>query len=95
MTIERNALIGSWSLVAYTETDAETGEVSHPMGETPQGLILYTTDGYMSAQLGVVGRKAFASADPYGGATDEYAAAGTTYLAYSLSLIHISEPTDS
>lgn len=31
--------------------DAITGEVRHPFGEAPSGLILYTTDGYMSAQL--------------------------------------------
>ena len=46
----RDALIGAWELVDVTEHDAD-GEVRRPFGERPLGLILYTPDGYMSAQL--------------------------------------------
>ncbi len=61
VTLEK--LIGSWSLESYSETDVETGEVTYPMGRNPEGLILYTTDGYMSAQLGNNGRNRFQSDD--------------------------------
>lgn len=46
----RDQLVGCWRLVGYTET-ADNGESSRPLGEKPLGTILYTPDGYMSAQL--------------------------------------------
>lgn len=79
----REALVGTWLLVACTETDIQTGEVFLPMGPAPRGLIIYTADGYMSAQLSAPGRHAFASGDMYDGTPAEYAAAGRSYLAYS------------
>lgn len=79
----RESLIGAWSLVSCIETDIETGEVFLPMGPHPQGLILYTPDGYMSAQLSAPERRPFQAGDMYGGTADEYEAAGRSYLAYS------------
>jgi hypothetical protein len=76
-------LLGAWELFSYSETDVETGETIYPMGEQPKGLIIYTNDGYMSAQLCVEGRKNFEHPDPYRGLPDEYQAAGISYLAYS------------
>ena len=61
----RDALIGAWQLVSCVETDVATGEVFLPMGEHPQGFILYTPDGYMSAQLSASDRRDFASGDMY------------------------------
>lgn len=81
--IKKSQLIGAWILQSYTETDVVSGEVSYPMGEKPEGIIMYTPDGYMSAQLGHAGRPTFADSDPYGGSTPEYDAAGKTYLAYT------------
>jgi hypothetical protein len=78
-----DALIGAWRLVSCVETDVKTGEVFLPMGEHPQGFILYTPDGYMSAQLSAPDRAGFASGDMYRGAPDDYVAAGISYLAYS------------
>lgn len=43
-------LVGGWRLVSYTET-ADGGGSSRPLGDNPLGAILYTPDGYMSAQL--------------------------------------------
>jgi len=79
----REELIGAWELVSCVENDVETGEVFLPMGENPVGFILYTHDGYMSAQLSAPGRAEFANNDMYRGTPDEYAAAGLSYLAYS------------
>jgi hypothetical protein len=47
----RERLVGCWRLVAYRVTAAEGGEAEHPLGTSPLGTILYTPDGYMSAQL--------------------------------------------
>ncbi len=40
----RDALIGAWQLVSCVETDVATGEVFLPMGEHPQGFILYMSE---------------------------------------------------
>jgi hypothetical protein len=66
----REQLVGAWRLVSCVETDANTGEVYLPMGEVPEGLILYTPDGYMSAQLSAADRKAFDNDDMYKGVFD-------------------------
>jgi hypothetical protein len=76
-------LLGSWELDTYWETDVETGERSYPMGEHPKGLIIYASDGYMSAQLCVEGRKNFEHPDPYRGLPQEYQDAGASYIGYS------------
>ncbi len=81
--ITRRQLVGAWSLENYTETDVQSDEVSYPMGRHPEGLILYTSDGYMSAQLSLGGRDRFKSQDPYGASSEEYTAAGRSYIAYS------------
>jgi len=51
MTELHQALLGGWLLQSFVSRDADTGAQQHPFGEHPTGLILYTTDGYMSAQL--------------------------------------------
>lgn len=51
MTALRDAILGGWELASFTSRNVDTGEVAHPLGEHPHGLILYTADGYMSAQL--------------------------------------------
>ena len=76
-------ILGAWSLETYVETNDETGELVLPMGENPTGILLYTSDGFMSAQLGKGARPHFASDDMVVGTEAEYAAAGNSYLAYS------------
>lgn len=51
MSTLREALLGGWELSAMESREVDTGAVSHPLGTAPRGLILYTADGYMSAQL--------------------------------------------
>jgi Lipocalin-like domain len=51
MSLLRNAILGSWELVTFVARDAGSGDIRHPLGERPRGLILYTEDGFMSAQL--------------------------------------------
>jgi Lipocalin-like domain len=42
-------LVGGWRLTGYEVTVG--GKTDHPLGDDPRGAILYTPDGYMSAQL--------------------------------------------
>jgi enoyl-CoA hydratase/carnithine racemase len=47
----RERLVGCWRLVGFGVTAADEGETTRPLGDNPLGTILYTPDGYMSAQL--------------------------------------------
>jgi Lipocalin-like domain len=47
----RERLVGCWRLAGYSVTATQGGEADHPLGDHPLGTILYTPDGYMSAQL--------------------------------------------
>jgi Lipocalin-like domain len=78
----REKLIRAWRLVSYVEKDVDTGAESQAMGENPQGIIMYTPDGYMSAQLCAPCRGNFEGGDMYRGKVDEYVAAGSGYIAY-------------
>ena len=79
----REQLVGAWTLSSCVERDIETGIENHPFGERPLGLILYTPDGYMSAQLQRSERPPFAEGDLLHATPEEYAAAGSSYVAYS------------
>ena len=79
----REQLVGAWALTGCVERDSETGVESHPLGERPLGLILYTADGYVSAQLQCRERRPFADGDLLRATPEEYAAAGSSYIAYS------------
>jgi hypothetical protein len=79
----RDLLVGAWVLTSCVVRDAETGVENHPLGEHPLGLILYTPDGYMSAQLQRAERPPFADGDFLRATPEEYAAAGRSYIAYS------------
>lgn len=45
----RDRLVGGWGLTGFEVTVG--GKTEHPLGDDPVGTILYTPDGYMSAQL--------------------------------------------
>ena len=79
----REQLSGAWTLTSYVERDIETGVENRPLGECPLGLILSTPDGYMSAQLQRPERPPFAEGDLLHATPEEYAAAGSSYIAYS------------
>lgn len=79
----RDQLIGAWKLVFYTEKPIDGSAQFYPMGEKPMGMILYTPDGYMSAQLMRPDRRSFASGDWFDGTAEEYREEASTYIAYS------------
>lgn len=83
MTTLREKLIGAWQLVSYEERPVDGSEPFFPMGHTPMGLIMYTPDGFMSAQLSQSDRKTFASGDWFKATDDEFRNEAMTYIAYS------------
>jgi Lipocalin-like domain len=68
----RDQLIGAWKLVSYVEKPIDGSPPFHPMGAPPRGIILYTPDGYMSAQLMRPDRHPFASGDWFKGTAAEW-----------------------
>lgn len=82
MTSLFDRLVGAWELVSY-RLIAEDQSVTHPLGKDASGFILYTQDGYMSAQLMGAGRAAYASGHPHAGTPAEMSAAAGGYIAYS------------
>lgn len=80
----RASLIGAWELVSYRcEPVDPNDEVVYPMTKEAQGIIMYTPDGYMSAQLMTPGAPKFADGDLSGGTTEELVSVAKNYLAYS------------
>jgi hypothetical protein len=74
-------LVGVWRLVSYADVQ-EGREDSFPFGPEPTGFLIYTPDGFVSAQLMRPGRPLFHSDDWHGGTPDEYQRAGSAYITY-------------
>jgi hypothetical protein len=80
MSSLREKLVGSWELVSYTAYLAsDKSNVIYPLGPDAKGMIIYTSDGYMSAQLLTPGQPKF---DPPGTQT-EWASVGQRYVGYT------------
>jgi hypothetical protein len=73
--------IGVYRLVAW-EVWEEGGAATHPLGETPQGMIIYTAGGYMAVQMMRPDRPAFTSGDRWRSTAEEVQAAYGGYNAY-------------
>lgn len=77
-----HALLGSWRLVTWESIAEDDGEVSRPMGETPEGLLSYTAEGRMLVLIGRSDRPRSSDDDFFGGSTAERAAAAESFVAY-------------
>jgi Lipocalin-like domain len=73
-------IVGTWKLVTYTAQDDQGGPVIYPLGPAAVGLIMYTHDGYMSAQLMRPDRPDYDH--PGTPSTEQAATAAAGYLAY-------------
>ena len=51
-------IVGVWKLLSYSSRDEETWVETKPWGENPEGLLMYTADGYMSGVGVAEGRTA-------------------------------------
>ena len=78
MSLNRNDLIGVWTLEG-TFIEDEQGNQTPAYGENPQGCIMYSADGYMTAMTGRGDRHL-----PAEGASDaEKAAAFDSFMTYA------------
>jgi hypothetical protein len=74
-------LIGTWELVDYIYS--VDGKESKPLGDKPTGFLMYTNDGYVSAQMMKANRPAYESKDLHTGSKEEMAEAAHGYVAYA------------
>ncbi len=74
-------LVGTWELVDYEYRI--DGKKSTPLGLQPTGFLMYTPDGYVSAQMMKRGRPPYKSHDLHTGTEKEMAEAAHGYLAYA------------
>jgi hypothetical protein len=79
----RAKLIGAWTLQSYESSSVDGSDVTYPLGVDARGIIMYTPDGYMSAQLMRADRAPFDRDDPHHPRDSELAAAGGGYLSYA------------
>jgi hypothetical protein len=86
----RDRLIGAWKLVSYREVPVDGSGPFEPLGPNPRGIIMYTPDGYMSAQLAKPDRPHFTSGDWSAGSPEDYIAQASTYIAYT-GPFHVDE----
>lgn len=61
---------------------AGDGTLIYPLGADPQGSLVYTEGGWMSAHISAGDRVDLTTADLFGGSEAERAAAFSSYLAY-------------
>ena len=77
------ALVGAWRLISWTIEYPASGRVTQPFGAVPEGLLMYSADGHMSAALQRPGRVRLSRADPNAVSDAEKAAAFAGYLQYA------------
>lgn len=73
-------LVGRWHLVSMESID-DRGVVTHPFGESPQGLLIHLPEGWAAVQVEASSRPAPSTADALAGSESERAAAFSTYVA--------------
>jgi Lipocalin-like domain len=76
-------LIGAWTLQSYESSSVDGSDVTYPLGADARGIIMYTPDGYMSAQLMRADRTPLDRNDPQLAHDNELAAAAGGYLSYA------------
>ncbi|RMZ87375.1 hypothetical protein DV736_g5398, partial [Chaetothyriales sp. CBS 134916] len=81
ITFLRDQLIGAWQLMEYCAyLPSNESDKRYPQGPDATGILVYTPDGYMSAQLQTPGQQPF---DVFKAADEDWAASGKNYLAYT------------
>lgn len=74
-------LVGTWRLRSWV-AEADDG-IEHPMGEMPEGVLVYTSDGTMITTIGRPGRSPIEGDDILAGPDHQRIEAFTSFIAYS------------
>ncbi|KAB8208719.1 Lipocalin-like domain-containing protein [Aspergillus parasiticus] len=79
----RSKLIGTWVLLEYRTESLKSKQVEWPFGSSPKGILIYSPEGYMSAQVMRPGTAKHEGQEFLSGTDEELAVAMRHYLAYS------------
>lgn len=82
-----NNFVGVWELIDFAFYDKENKSKFKPFGDNVRGNLIYTIDGYMSANLGSLNRKLFRNSDYRLGTNEEIIEAYNNMISYSGSYI--------
>lgn len=63
--VDKTQLLGAWQLESWTIGYVGRDDVSHPFGEDPVGLLMYTDDDWMSASVARRERSRLPSDQPF------------------------------
>lgn len=74
-------LVGTWRLLTWVSEGPD--DTVHPMGEHPEGTLVYTADGTMITTIGRADRPPIDGGDMLAGPVDQRLEAMTTFIAYS------------
>ena len=77
----RSVLVGVWALNSYTDIP-DGARAIQPFGSRPVGILIYTSDGFVSAQLMEPGRVSSDSVKWDNWSPEEYEAFGHGYIGY-------------
>lgn len=81
-TLGNNPLLGAWALVSW-EISYNDGRASvHPFGLDPSGMLLYTADGYMNANVAKAGRGSLGGGSARSASPEARLAAFDSYFQY-------------
>jgi hypothetical protein len=82
--INKEDLVGAWQLQSWSIGYSDREDLTYPYGEEPQGLLLYSSDGWMSASISRPGRAPFPEEVSYRKLPAELkAAAFSSYFHYA------------
>lgn len=76
-------LIGTWVLLEYRTESLKSKQVEWPFGSCPKGILIYSPEGYMSAQVMRPGTPKHQGQEFLSGTDEQLAEAMRHYLAYS------------
>jgi hypothetical protein len=76
-----SSVVGRWRLSSYIAR-ADDGSEHYPLGRNPQGSLVYTAGGWVTAHLCATDRPELPSDDVRGGSESDRAAAYSSYFAY-------------
>ena len=78
----QHPLTGTWTLLTYTIINQEGTKLAEPFGPHPQGLLIYTENGFMSGHIMSNNRPPSQSHLPHKASPEEKILAFDTYLGY-------------
>jgi Lipocalin-like domain len=80
--LSADALIGVWALRRYSDV-TEGLPPQYPFGDDPEGLLIYTPDGFVSAVLMARNRPNLSGNGFTDGTPDQYTSAGKGFIGYT------------